>query len=228
MTMAALSRMVAGRIIYRDGSGADIGRERFELADHAGGHTLRALCEMDDIALLRDVTIALDLDWKPLDGFCRVTKAGRTAAAAWFAVGPGAVSVDGIVEAQGRIGRCLPTEAPLAYLGLHPLQGDALIVALRGNADPGVFVPIDGVTNSISVNGDEDLDAVPVRIDVAFLGHEEIDVAAGRFAARHFQLRWKDDWPPADLWVREQDCVFLKMRWSMIENWYELGELEER
>jgi hypothetical protein len=228
MTGTALTVIVAGRIAYRGPTGAEIGRERFELAHHAGGHVLRAFCEMDEIGLLRDVSLSLGLDWRPRDGFCRIIKHGETAASTWFEVGPSAVCVDGIVEPHGRISRSLPTQGPLAYLGLHPLQGDALIVALRGEDRPGVFVAVDGVTNSNSPNGDEDLGMVPVRIDVAFLGHEEIDVAAGRFAARHYQLRWHVDWPPADLWVRAEDAVFLLMRWSMIPNWYELVELEER
>jgi hypothetical protein len=56
----ARPRLTSGRIAYRDGGGAEIGRERFEIVSHHDGHVLRAFCEMDDIGLLRDVTIALD------------------------------------------------------------------------------------------------------------------------------------------------------------------------
>lgn len=215
-----------GRIAYRNAAGAEIGRERFELIAHGGGHILRAFCEMDDIGLLRDVSMAMDRDWRPLDGFCRITKDERTAATTWFGASADEVAVEGFV-AEERLSQTLPTDGRLAYIGLHPLQGDALIVQTRGDSCPGVFMPIDGVTNSISPNGDEGVAGTPVCIDVAFVGHGTITVAAGRFTARRYALRWHPDWPPADLWVRQSDCVFLLMRWSLIENWYELTAIEE-
>lgn len=225
--MTARPRLRAGRIAYRDGAGAEIGRERFEIIDHAGGHVLRAFCEMDDIGLLRDVTIALDADWRPVDGFCRVSKNGKVAASTWFAVGPQAVRVECVADGAGRLSQTLQTAGPLAYLGLHPLQGDAMIAEVRGEADPGVFVTVAAVTNSISPNGDEGLTGTHVTIDVAFIGHETVTVAAGTFAARRFALRWHPDWPTADLWVRAEDCVLVMLRWSMTENWFELAAIEE-
>ena len=51
--------------------------------------------------------------------------------------------------------------------------------------------------------------------------------AAGRFAARHYALRWDPAWPPADLWVRREDCIFLAMRWAQVPTRYELTELTE-
>jgi len=227
MTIAALTSIISGNILYRGAGGIAIGRERFELAGHAGGHVLRAFCEMDDIGLLRDVTLSLDEAWRPLDAFCRITRAGVVEAATWFGVEDDAVRVEGVVGGN-RIGQSLPTDGRCAYLGLHPLQGDALIVTQRGEDEPGLFRTVQGITNSISPNGDIGLDGVPVAIDVAFIGYESIVVAAGRFEARRYALRWSPEWPPADVWVRKHDCVFLKMQWSLIDNWYELAELVER
>jgi len=218
-----------GRIAYRDGTGAEVGRERFQLLRHAAGHSLRALCEMDDIALVRDVTLSLDPEWRPLDGFCRITQSGRTASATWIRVAPDRVTLagmvrdrDGMQPIQGSIERA----APLPYLGLHPLQGDAMIVQCWPGAPVGAFVAIDTVTNSHSPDGEEDVGLRALQIELAFIGHETIEVAAGRFAARRFAIRWRADWPAADLWVREDDCLFLQMRWSLIDRWYELAELE--
>lgn len=227
MNPPTLASLVAGTILYRGGDGTPVGRERFEIARHAGGHVLRALCEMDDIALLRDVTLSLDRDWRPIDGFCRITRSGVVEAATWFGVEDGAMRVEGVVAGRP-LRQSLPTAGRCRYIGLHPLQGDALIVTQRGDDDPGAFRTVHGITNSISPNGDVGLDGVPVAIDVAFVGHERVVVAAGCFEARRYALRWSPEWPPADLWVRRHDCVFLKMRWSLIDNWYELAELDER
>ena len=134
----------------------------------------------------------------------------------------GGVRVDGDLGGVRQPTQHVATEARLAYLGLHPLQGDALIVEQRGTDRPGEFVPIETVTNSISPNGDEGVGAVRMTIDAAYLGVEEITVAAGSFTARRYALRWRADWPAADLWVRQEDALFLLMRWSLIPNWYEL------
>lgn len=217
----------SGRIAYRAADGRSIGRERFELIAHDGGHILRALCEMDELALIRDVTIAMDHQWRPLDGFCRVQQGGRIAASQWFEIADDSVRVAAQLGGRSMPDQRIETSGRLPYLGLHPLQGDALIVEARGTDVPGAFRPISAVTNSISPNGDEALGAQAMTIDVAFQGVEPITVAAGSFVARRFQLCWREDWPPADLWVREQDCVFLCMRWPLIGEWYELEAIDD-
>ncbi|MEC3911429.1 hypothetical protein U5A82_13445 [Sphingobium sp. CR2-8] len=228
MTFApALSRRLSGRIAYRVADGSETGHEHFDLSSHPGGHILRALCVLDDAALLRDVSLSMGADWRPRDGYCRLTRDGREEAALWFDVGVDAVRVEGRVAGAALPSHRIATDGPLVYLGLHPLQGDALIVQARGIDRPGTFVPIDAITNSISPNGDEAVGACPVRIDVAYIGQTDIHVTAGTFAARHYQLRWRDDWPPADLWVRQQDCLFLAMRWSHVPTTYELTDFAE-
>jgi hypothetical protein len=227
MTSAAVARTVSGRIAYRSNTGAETGSERFEIVSHPGGHVLRAFCDLASIGLLRDVSIAFDLDWRPIDGFCRIIKAGSVAAASWFCIEPGAAEIEARIAGAGRVHQRLPLDAPLAYLGLHPLQGDALIAMVRGTDDPGRFVAIPALTNSTAPNGDEGLTGTPISIDVAFIGPESVTVTAGHFAARRYALRWRADWPAADLWVRADDGVFLLMRWSMIDEWYELAELRK-
>jgi hypothetical protein len=69
---------------------------------------------------------------------------------------------------------------------------------------------------------------MPSAIDIAYMGQETIEIAAGRFTADRYALRWKPDWPAADLWVRPEGNIFLLMRWSLIENWYEITMLNDR
>lgn len=226
---ARSSRVVTGGVTGTIGyfvDGRETGRERFEILHHAEGHVLRAVCEIDDEALLRDVTVSMDADWHARDGFCRIVKAGAPYATMWFDVG------DDSVRMAGRIGTrasdaTVPTPARIPYLGLHPLQGDALIAAIRGTEDPGRFVGIAAVTNSVSPNGDKACGAVPLQIDVAYLGREALSVIAGDFAARRYAIRWRDDWPAADLWVRDSDFTFLRMRWDLVPTVYELTAVSE-
>jgi hypothetical protein len=222
----ALVQLTAGNIAYRDGEGREIGRERFEFARLAGGRTLRALCEMNDVGVLRDVSLSMNLDWTPRDAFCRVSHNGVTSGTTWFAVEPDAVVCEGLIAGMGRISQRMPMSTPLGYLGLHPVVCDALIVVQRGKDEPGVFRPIACLTNSRAPNGDVGLYLTPVVIDLAYIGEEDIEVTAGRFRADHYQLRWSPEWPPADVWVHGEDCLFVKMTWSLIETWYELVSLE--
>eukprot|EP01037_Dinobryon_pediforme_P032438 gene32438-37378_t len=146
---------ISGRIQYLAGDGRETGRERFELIGSPAGVTLRAFCEMDDVALTRDVTLAMDAQWRPLDGFCRISRHGAREAALWFDVGAHDVRLNGWIGGARAEQASLALAGPLVYLGLHPLQGDALIVNARGIEQPGVFVPIACATNSISPDGDE-------------------------------------------------------------------------
>lgn len=221
------ARSISGRIGYFSPDGDETGRERFDLQSHSGGHLLRAFCEMDDVALTRDVTLAMDRDWRPLDGFCRIMRHGTREAALWFDVSDDTVSLHGRIGERPSEVVTLPLDRPLAYLGLHPLQGDALIVNTRGTDRLGEYVSIGSLTNSISPNGDEEVGARLLSIDVAYVGEEEIEVVAGRFAARRYALRWNPEWPPADLWVRRDDCIFLAMSWEMVPTRYELTALSE-
>jgi hypothetical protein len=218
---------ISGSIAYLSGDGVETGRESFDLIRHPGGFVLRAICEMDDVDLLRDVTLAMDPLWRPLDGFCRITTAGERKAVLWFDVEETEVRLNGWIDGAPVADMIMPTAERLVYLGLHPLQGDALIVNARGIDQTGIFVPIPCATNSVSPNGDEAVSMRAITIDVAFIGFKEMTVAAGTFEARHYQLRWDPSWPPADLWVRREDCLFLAMDWSFVTARYELVAFTE-
>lgn len=207
----------SGRIAYRNGAGQEAGHETFDLIAAQGRRLLRALCVMEDIGLIREVSIGMDDHFRPRDGQCRIWQGGEESLMR-FDIAPD----------QARCGNdILPLAAPLPYLGLHPLSGDALIIHQRGTDAPGDYRSIAAVTNSISPNGEEDPHMQAMEIAVAYIGPGEIDVAAGRFAAWHYRLRWREDWPPADLWVRAGDGLFLMMRWAMVEAWFELTHWHE-
>ncbi len=214
----------AGKIGYYGPEGEN-GREWFEMVPHAGGRTLRAFCEMDNVGLSRDVTMALDAQSRPLDAFVRIIQHGAVSGSTLFLVEPDAIASEGLTAECGRISQRKPLPAPLTYLGLHPLVGDALVTIPRGTDRPGEFVMIDGIANSLSPNGELGLVAMPTHIDVAYYGEERVRVAAGEFAARHYALRWNPAWPPADIWVHGPQALFLRLSWELIGARYELTEL---
>jgi hypothetical protein len=214
-----------GGLIGYYGPAGQTGRERFESVPHAGGRTLRAFCELDDAGLTRDVTYALDANSRPLDAFVRVVEHGTVTGTTLFVVESDGIRCDGVTAEHGRVSQRQPLDAPLAYLGLHPLVGDGLIATCRGTDRRGEFVGIRGVTNSFAPNGERGLLAMPITIDVAYVGPETIDVPAGRFDAERYALRWQPQWPPADLWVAGADALFLRLTWSLLDVRYDLVEL---
>jgi hypothetical protein len=222
--MESSQQFYAGKICYFGPEGEN-GREWFEMVPHAQGRTLRAFCEMDNIGLSRDVTMALDGESRPLDAFVRIIQHGEISGSTLFLVQPRAVLCEGLTRERGRISQRKPLSTALPYLGLHPLVGDALAALCRGNAQPGVFLPVRGIANSTSANGETGLIAEPTLIDVAYLGDENLEVAAGTFAARRYALRWNPQWPPALLWVHGPLALFLRMTWDLIGARYELTEL---
>jgi hypothetical protein len=222
--MGALPGFFAGKIGYYGPEGEN-GREWFEMIPHAQGRTLRAFCEMDNFGLSRDVTLSLDSNSRPVDGFVRVIQDGQIRGSSLFLVQSDAVACEASTFQLGRISQRKPLAAPLHYLGLHPLVGDALVALSRGTDRPGEFVMTHGITNSKSPNGELGLIAEPTLIDVAYLGEARISVAAGDFDARHYALRWSPQWPPAQLWVHGPLALFLRLTWSLIDARYELNEL---
>ena len=221
-----------GKIAYRDAQGAETGREWFDLWQVPGGHLLRALCVIDADGqgggdLVRDVSLAMDEHWRPRDGWSRVMAPLRGDDALWFRVGEKDVLVDSRLDGKDKPQALLALGTRLPYLGLHPLQGDALVAMARGRDAPGEYRAVLSATNSVSPNGDGAPGGQTLDIQAAWIGEEELEVPAGRFAADHFRLIWRCDWPPADVWVRRGDCLFLKMVWPVVPGDFVLEELAQ-
>ncbi|KQM22049.1 hypothetical protein [Novosphingobium sp. Leaf2] len=215
----------AGRILYLDRAGSEWGRESFSATLHSGGRTLRALCEMDDARLHREVTWSLDGNWMPRDGFVRLTRDGVRLASCWYHIEGAQAQCEGVTDEHGRISRHVSADRPIRFLGTHPLAGDSVIAAARGVDDPGVERPITSAVNSLAHLGDEELDVRILEPLVTFIGYETITVAAGRFDARRYTIRWSDTMPHVtDFWVHAEDCLPLLTIVPVLGERYELVE----
>lgn len=220
-----MSKILSGRIEYHT-HGVLTGRERFEMVPRDdGGRTLRALCEMHDVDLTRDVSMNLDAASRPLDAFVRVVQRGRVRGATLFTARPRELVCEGQLADHGYVRQSRELSAPLDYLGLHPLVCDGLITLLRGCDAPGESRRIECFTNSVSPDGNEGLLAVPSNIAVTFIGHERRRVPAGEFDAAHHTLRWRDEWPEAHVWTHGPQALFLELTWTFNDSRYVLAQL---
>jgi hypothetical protein len=146
---------ISGKIGYYNGDGVESGREWFWRTRESGYNTLRAYCEMDEVPLTRDVTLAMDAQMRPTDAFVRLTQNGVVTGSSWFLVEPDAVVCEANVAGLGRVSQRFPTEGRLPYLGLHPLAGDGMMAVWRGTDEPGVFRTLKSVANSSSPDGEK-------------------------------------------------------------------------
>lgn len=221
-------RSLAGKICYFDRDGREWGRERFSASVHDDdSRSLRALCEMDEAQLLREVSWTVGADWRPRDGFVRNIRRGTTIGSCWYMVDGAVVECEGMTADHGRVSRRIEADRPIDFLGFHPLSGDCLTAMARGTDAPGEERSILCAANSVAYLGDEGLDVLLIEPVVAYLGPEQVTVAAGRFDARHYTIRWSDHVPLlTHFWIEPEDCLPLLTILPENGERYELVTLE--
>lgn len=206
-------RRHAGQIVYNHVDGVK-GHERFGIDVRADGtRTIRAYCEMGEGDLTRDASWTLDAAHRPVEGHVRVVQDGKLTGSSWYYPKDGETHCESLTARLGRTSQVLPGRCD--YLGLHPLVGDGMIALAVGTGRPGVRQVVPSVTCSYDVNGETSLVALPIDIAVTYVGEDEVEVPAGRFAANRYALQWQPHWPAANLWVHGEDALFLRLQWDV-------------
>lgn len=219
---------IAGTVSYVRHDGFVRGREWFSLHAHANGNrVVRAECEMVEEKLVRDTSWSLDPQWRPMEGYVRITLDGVVAGSTWYTFSGNTVHCEARTPVYGRASQVRTSPTPYEFLGLHPLIGDGLICAIRGRDQPGVERRVNSITCSYSPNGEKELLALPIEIGVTYLAPERITVPAGTFDAHKYAISWRKEWPPADYWVFGDHYTFLKETWSVSDMTCELMSLEQ-
>ena len=122
---------IRGRIAYLDLARNQTGSEWFSVSRFPdGSRTARCECHFDDVGLVRDVTLTLGPDWRPVDAYLRIHHQGRSLGAGWFHFAADAVTCHSI-DAEGRPqqhGRA--HVGPIPAFGAHPILNDGFWPAL--------------------------------------------------------------------------------------------------
>jgi hypothetical protein len=186
-----MARMYQGKIGYFSEEKGDIGREYFTVTvENDGTRTIRCVCEMDLVGLIRDVTYTIDVNYRAMDCFVRVTNERKFVGSGWFRFTDSFAEGEVFTAADGRVSQKLETQGRVPLFGTHPIAIDILKCAHVKAANPGVPQPIEGCMNSSAVlNGASGPLLAPKRYDLTYRGLEKITVPAGTFACEHF------DWP---------------------------------
>jgi len=134
---------------------------------------------------------------------------------------------------DGRITQKLETNAQVGWLQSHPIIGDALLMRLYP-LDQGLGVH--SLQNIFLTSPDHRGATGPfffvTQFDLVYQGEQDIEVAAGRFTARHFQVagtagNLPEEHPPYDVWCSaDDDYLLLKASAEgYMQTHYELVEL---
>ncbi len=223
-----VARSFAGRILYRHDTGAEHGREAFTVSILTGGErTVRAMCEMDDERLLRDVVYTVDMAWRPLDAFVRLSREGQFVGSSWFHFGDRLLECEGMTAAGGRFHQAIEVARRPPVFAPHPLVCDGWQAAAVDHTRPERRQAPVGATNSSPAHDGGTGPMIGLTDKhIEFAGEGTRTVRAGTFAVRRYRIiPERQDWPPLDIEVTPRDLQLVRLRWDLLQSTYELAEL---
>jgi hypothetical protein len=230
---------IRGTIVYTSKQAermdAERGREFFTLTRQADTTlVMHAHCEIDDEPnVIRDVVLAMDKHSAPYDCSVRLTVGDSFEGSGWMHFTEDKACCETWSASAGRIQQELITQGRVKWLQAHPIVGDGLLMKLYDlSQGPGkTFFP-DIMLTSPDHRGATGPELFVTGFGLRYLGEENVRVAAGAFAARHFQVvdtagNLPEEHPPYDVWVTaDVDYILLKAAvGGYMQTHYELTEL---
>lgn len=212
------------------------GREFFSITTQSDGvKVLQAHCEIDDEPnVIRDVVLAMNPDASPIDCSVRLTVGDKYEGTGWIRFGKDFVECESHNQRDGRISQKVDIESPVKWLQAHPIVGDALLMRIYdlSQGEGKTFFP-DLFLTSPDHRGATGPLLFKTGFGIRYVGEEEIEVKAGTFNARHFQVvdtagNLPEEHPPYNLWcTADDDYLLLKAgAEGYMQTHYELIELE--
>lgn len=233
-------RNVRGTILYTSRKperfGQRRGIEHFNFTHHHDGKTtLRAYVEIEEPepTVLRDIIYSLDEAHRPMDCHVRLTVGDRFMGSGWFRFTSQYIECESYGPSIGRVSQRMELTQRLDGFGTHPVVADGHLLS-HFDWTPGQTRRLHLRVPSPDLRGASPPLLAEVNVDARYLGQEQIQVQAGRFAARHFQYLdpggggFTSQHPPYELWITDDaDAVMLQggVEGHML-TWYELIALE--
>lgn len=216
---------VRGRLAYLGPEGHERGREWFHITIASdGSRTMRSVAEIDDSEILRDVTLTVGPDLRPVDSYVRVCVADAWVGSAWFRFDDRGASAEIESRELGRLTQHLPMTGRAPMFGAHQVAGDGWQAALLEAGETGPRRVEDILISSPLPNGASGPMLATTAMVAECLGAEQITTPAGTFDTLHFRFT-PDGLPPEDVWVLPQDHTLVRSVWGHYGTTYELVEL---
>lgn len=229
-----------GKILYTstkpERQGTERGREYFSITRQRDGHLLmHSHTEIDDEPnVVRDVMLALDAEWRPVDCCVRLTVGDRYEGTGFMRFEDNLAECETFNRRDGRISQRIHTEGRVRWLGAHPTVADALGLRLYDLAKgPGRQFYPNLMLTSPDHRGATGPLLFQLGMGLEFVGRERISVRAGSFDALHFRYtdtkgQLPEEHPVYDVWCTDDDrYTFLRAQaGGYMQTAYELIELK--
>ncbi|GMU68667.1 MAG: hypothetical protein AMXMBFR37_09990 [Steroidobacteraceae bacterium] len=235
-------RLVRGKIRYLskkpDSFDQLRGSESFCMTYHTDGRVvMRATCELElpSPKLLRDVVCGYDPQGRVENAYVHLVLEDRFLGAGWYRREGDELLLEAWSTESGRASQRVASDASIEDLGLHPVVSDGYIcrkVDVRKGPHKRK-VKLQAV--SLDQRGATPPVIAPMEAVIAYLGDEQVTVAAGTFNTHHYQYldagagTMATPYPPVDVWVTaDGDYIYVKGRiGGNFMSEYELVEYEQ-
>jgi hypothetical protein len=225
-------RLVHGTLSYRCAAG-ERGQERFTISVHGdGSRILRAMSEIYETRVLRDVSLRIGSDGCPRDAFVRLTVNDRFRGSGWFCFEADEAQGEALHAPASRVSQRVRLDGPVRSFGTHPITGDGWHAFLFDMDGPARQHFERLMISSYAFDGATGPELLPLGFGLEFVGIEDVTVPAGTLRARHFRFLLGgssfDDHPAYDMWVTDDgDNVMVRARVGAPKDYdYELVSLE--
>jgi hypothetical protein len=209
------------------GDQGERGREWCTVTVHGNGdRTMRALCEMDDSEILRDVTTSVDRHWHPKDAFVRISIRDRFAGSSWFRFAGSTVECEGFTVGEGRISQSIEFAKPPESFVTHPVSCDVFHFANIDRGRPGEIQESLSAACSPLPNGGSGPMLGITHHRFRYHGNETVESPAGTFECEHVTFVDKHGVDRLDAWCTLKDRILVKMRFDVLSTTYVLQELQ--
>jgi hypothetical protein len=233
-------RIIRGSILYTSKKPERLdqerGREHFILTQQADGiDVLLAHCEIDDEPnVIRDVSLAMNhANGTPHDCSVRLTVGDKFEGSGWMSIKGNKGECETNNARDGRVRQLVDIDQPIRWLQAHPIVGDALLMRMYDlSQGPGKTFYENVYLTSPDHRGATGPMLFRTAFSLVYVGEEDVQVAAGKFRARHFQVtdtagNLPEEHPPYEVWcTADDDYILLKAgAGGYMQTYYELTEL---
>jgi hypothetical protein len=224
-----MARMYRGVVAYRDPDGSITGRETFVVSVHADGtRTLRCLCEMDNIKLVRDVTYTVNAKFEAMDCFVRVIAEDKFVGSGWAHFTDTHAEIQSFTAAENRVTQRIETPGRVKLYGTHPICIDIWKCAHIPAERPGELQPLTNCFGSTLVRetGAGGPMLYPKTYDITYVGPQTVTVAAGTFECQNYQ--WDTgNGRTLDMYTTPGDFLPIRVSVPQRQRNYDLVEFED-
>jgi hypothetical protein len=214
-------------IAYLSKDGHKRGHEWCVLSLHGNGdRTMRAICEMDDSEVLRDVTYTVARDWAPKDAFIRVSQHDRFIGSGWFRVAGSAIECETFTAAEGRVSQRVEMGAPPKSFITHAVSNDVwhcANIAKDKSLGAQAIAPLPACSPLPNGASGPMVMLWPMR--AVYRGEESVTTPAGTFACEHTSYLNPDGSLWLDTWCTGEHRIMVRMFYPIYQSSYELVSL---